>query len=146
MGLLFSAIENVLNNFQSRLFARKKLDKIPTREPTPEVATEPTSEPATESNEHKKSKLKLQQEFMNEIIFNEKDINDEIFWNYSKYQNPSVLEKYLFKVTQAKNKNLVNNVDNELIDLRNTTNRNEIPANENPKKVLNIVEKIINFN
>ena len=83
---------------------------------------------------------------MNEIIFNEKDINDEIFWNYSKYENPSVWEKYLFKVTQAKNKDLVNNVNNELIDLRNATNRNEIPANENPKKVINIVGKIINFN
>ena len=40
----------------------------------------------------------------------------------------------------------MNNVNNELIDFRNATNRNEIPANENPKKVLNIVGKIINFN
>ena len=51
------------------------LDKIPTREPT----CEPTPELAAEPTEHKKSKLKLQQEFMNEIIANEKDINDEIF-------------------------------------------------------------------
>ena len=26
-------------------------------------------------------------EFMNEIIADEKDINNEIFWNYCKYQN-----------------------------------------------------------
>ena len=27
----------------------------------------------------------LQQEFIKETIANEKDINDEIFWNYLKY-------------------------------------------------------------
>ena len=30
-----------------------------------------------------------------------------------------------------------------LIDLRNNINRKEIPENENPKKVANIVEKIL---
>ena len=53
-------------------------DKIP----TPEPATEPTILT-------KKSKLKLLQEFINAIIANEKDIKDELFWNYFKYQNPS---------------------------------------------------------
>ena len=52
-------------------------------------ARESTCEPATELTKHKKSKSKLQQEFINEIIANKKDINDEIFWNYFKYQNPS---------------------------------------------------------
>ena len=59
--LLFSAREKVLNNFKSRLFVIKNLDKIPTREPTPEkaaelaaeptpkVATEPAPKPATEA-------------------------------------------------------------------------------------------------
>ena len=42
LELLFSTRENVLNTFKSRLFPIKKLDKIPTREPTSEVATEPT--------------------------------------------------------------------------------------------------------
>ena len=40
---------------------------------------------------------------MNEIIANEKDINDEIFWNYLKYQSPSLLAKDLIRATQAKN-------------------------------------------
>ena len=30
---------------------------------------------------------------MNEIIAEEKDISDKIFWNYFKYQNPSYLAK-----------------------------------------------------
>ena len=63
--------------------------------------------------------MKLQQEFMNEIIANEKDINDEIFWNSFKYQNPSFLTKDLIRAAQAKNEQLLNNVNNGLIDLRN---------------------------
>ena len=53
LGLLFSARENVLNNFKNRLFSLKKLGKIPTYEPKPDLAIEPTK--------YKKSKLKLQQ-------------------------------------------------------------------------------------
>ena len=33
-----------------------------------------------------------------------------------------------------------------MIELRNSIDRKEITKNENPKKVVNIVEKIINFN
>ena len=87
--MLFSAKEKILKNFKCRLYPVKKLDKTPTREPTAELAAEPTK--------HKKSKLKLQQEFMNEIIANEQDISDEIFWNYFKHQNPSIsaISKYV---------------------------------------------------
>ena len=48
-----------------RLSRMKHLDKIPIREPTLEVAGEPT--------QHKKSKLKLQRQFINEGITNGKD-------------------------------------------------------------------------
>ena len=40
---------------------------------------------------------------MNEIIANEKDINNEIFWHYFRYQNPLVLAKDLITAMQAKN-------------------------------------------
>ena len=83
----------------------QKLDKIPSRESiseksaepaaesTPKVATEPTSKVKTEAipTKLKKSRLKLKEEFMNEIIADEKDTNNEIFLNYFKYQNPSFL-------------------------------------------------------
>ena len=95
-GLLFSARKKILDNFKSRLFPIKNLNKIPTREPTPEkaaeLATEPTPKVATEltpkqatdatPTKHNKSKLKLQQAFMNEIIVDKKDINNEIVLNY----------------------------------------------------------------
>ena len=76
LGLLFSVREKVLNSFKSRLFPIKNVDKIPTHEPPPKPAAEPTEttpKVATKSaeatpTEHKKSKLKLQQEFMNKIM------------------------------------------------------------------------------
>ena len=38
-------------------------------------------------------KNRLHQKYLNEMINDEKDINDEIFSKYFKYQNPSVLGK-----------------------------------------------------
>ena len=49
---------------------------------------------------------------MNEIIAIEKDINDEIFWNYFKYQDSLFLAKDFIRATQAKNEY------DGLIDLR----------------------------
>ena len=56
------------------------------------------------------------------MIAEEKDTNDEIFWNYFKYQNPSILAKDLIRATQAKNQQLVNNVNDGLIDLKTAIN------------------------
>ena len=83
---------------------------------------------------------------MNEILAYEKDINDETFWNYSKYQNPSFLAKDLIRANQFKNKQLVNDINDELIYLRNAIIKKEIPENENPNKIADIVEKILDFN
>ena len=116
----------------------KNLDKIPTRKPTSELATEPTK--------HKKYILKVQQEFMIEIIADEKDIDDEIFWNYFRYQNPSFLAKDLIRVKQDKNEQLVNNISDRMIDLRNAIIEKEIPENENTNKIVDFVVKIIDFN
>ena len=88
----------------------------------------------------------MQQEIINEIIADQKDINNEIFSNYLKYQNPSLLVKDLVSAKQNKNEKLENNVNNGLIHLRNNINRKEIPENENPQEVANIVEKILDFN
>ena len=82
---------------------------------------------------------------MHEIIVKEKDVNYEIFWNYFKYQNPSLLEKDLIRATQTKNEPLVNNVNDGLIDLRSIIIRKEIPENKNPNKIVDIAEKILNL-
>ena len=54
-----------------RLFPIKKLETIPSRELAAEIAAELIK--------YKKSKIKVQQEFIKEIIANKKDINNETF-------------------------------------------------------------------
>ena len=57
-----------------------------------------------------------------------------------------VLAKDLIIATQAKNEQLVNNVNYGLVDLRSAIIRKEIAENENPNKMVNFVEKILDFN
>ena len=88
----------------------------------------------------------MEQEFINKIITDEKGINNEIFLDYFKYQNPSLLVKELISTKQNKNEKIVNNINNGLIDKRNDINRREISESKNPKKVVDIVEKVLEFN
>ena len=75
-------------------------------------------------------------------------------WNLKKkkinesfhYQSPSFLKKDLKEGDQAKNDKIVKNVNESLIDLRNSVNSKETPKNENPNKVINTIDKILNFN
>ena len=84
---------------------------------------------------------------MNKIIAEKKRHK---WWNilklFFKYQNPLFLFKSLIRDKQAKNEKLVNNINDELIDLRNAIIRKEILENKNPNKIPNIVEKILEFN
>ena len=66
--------------------------------------------------------------------------------NYLKYQNRSSLVKYLFKVDKNKNKIVKDKIINEKIKFMEDNNIKQIPENENPNEVANIVEKILNFN
>ena len=65
---------------------------------------------------------------MNAIIANE-ILKYEIFRNYFNYQNPSFLAKDSVRVMQAKNEQLVNNVNDWLVDLRNAIIKKEILEN-----------------
>ena len=73
------------------------MDKIPAREPTSEPTTEPevAEEAATEQTKAKKAKtkrkissLKLGENFLNEIRNEEKNINQQIFYNFFNYHHP----------------------------------------------------------
>ena len=72
---------------------------------------------------------------MNQIIADEKDINDEIFWNYLKYQNSLLLAKDLIRVKQSKNQQLINNINDDWIDLRKAIIRTKTPGNEYRNKI-----------
>ena len=62
--MIFSARENVLNIFRGKLLPIKHLDKISTGKTTAKLATEPPK--------HNKSKLNMQQKYLNEIIADQK--------------------------------------------------------------------------
>ena len=56
------------------------------------------------------------------------------------------MTKFLYDSDEIKNGEIIKHINNGLIKLRNSINSKEIPENENPKKVVNIIEKIIGFN
>ena len=88
--------------------------------------------------------IKLNEEFLNEIENEEKNIYQQIFKEYFKYHSPLFLVKDLHKNIQ--NDKIVKYINKLLIHLRKSIIRKKIPKYENPKKVVNIVEKILNFN
>ena len=76
----------------------------------------------------------------------EKNINEEIFKEDFSYESPSFLVKDLYESNQNKNYMIVKYLNESLIDLSNSINSEEIPENENLKKRISIVEKILDFN
>ena len=70
----------------------------------------------------------------------------KFFREYFNYQSPSFLVKDLYKFNQNKNDTIIKYLNESLIDLGNSINSKNIPENENPKKVVNIVDKILEFN
>ena len=79
------------------------------------------------------------EEFQNEIENEEKNINEQIFTEFFNYQYPSFSVKDLYEGNQNKNAKIVKNINESLINLRNSINSKEIPENENLKKIVNIV-------
>ena len=85
-------------------------------------------------------------DFLKNIIRYEININTETFIEYFKYQNLSFVAKDLYSVSKNINKQIVNQVNDYLIDFRNAVNNRKTPENENPNKVIDIIEKILDFN
>ena len=106
----FGARVKVLNNFKSRLFTTRNLDKTSTREPTFESAFQPTPEPTPETTKVTKAKTKrkiyplsLCEILLNKTKNEEKYINEQIFREYFNYQSSSFPLKDLYKDIQNKN-------------------------------------------
>ena len=58
----------------------------------------------------------------------------------------SLLVQDLHNANKIVNQKIANNVNNALINLRNAVNKKEIPEKEKPDVVINIAEKILEFN
>ena len=124
LDLFLSTREKILNNFKSKIFPIKNLGKNPTTEPTPESMV---------------FDIKLRENFINKIENDEKNRNNEIFRKYFGCMNPSFLANNLYKANQDKSKEIINHVHDGLIGLRNAVNIKTIPENENPDKLIDIV-------
>ena len=88
-----------------------------------------------------KSSLKSHEEFLNEIVNEEKYINEKIFRDYFRYQNPSSLVKDLFRANKNNNDKTKCLIIIELIKIMEGINIKKITENENLQKVANIVNK-----
>ena len=86
------------------------------------------------------------EEFLNKIKNEEKNLSEQIFNEFFNYPYPSFLVKDLYEGNQNKNDKIVKNINEPLINLRNSINSKEIPENKNLKKVVNIVDHILDFN
>ena len=86
------------------------------------------------------------EEFLNKIKNEEKNVSEQIFNEFFNYPYPSFLVKDLYEGNQNKNDKIVKNINEPLINLRNSINSKEIPENNNFKKVVNIVDHILDFN
>ena len=63
-----------------------------------------------------------------------KKINEQIFNEFFNYQYPSFLVKNLYGDNQNKNDKIIKNINESLINLRNSINNKEISQDENLKK------------
>ena len=69
-----------------------------------------------------------------------------MFKEYFGYQSPSFLAEDLLKANNNKNKQIVKKTIDLINELKNSIIKKEIPENENPSKINNIAEKILEFN
>ena len=69
-----------------------------------------------------------------------------MFNEYFEYQNPLLLAKDLIKTDQSNSKQIVKQTINSINKLKNYAIKKQILKNENPNELVNIVEKILEFN
>ena len=92
------------------------------------------------------SPFKINENFVNKIRAHEENINNAIFREYFGYQNSSLLAKNSLNANRVENNQIENRTIYWVNELRNVVIRKEIPENENPNKIISIVEKSHNFN
>ena len=59
------------------------------------------------------------------------NIDEQIFRDYFLYQTPSYLKKVLYDSDEIENDEIIKNINNGLIELRNSVISKKIPEDEN---------------
>ena len=150
---LLKARENVLNSFRNNVFPiinttlDTKPDTTPDATPQQSIFYMPKQTGAkSRISKTETSPFKLNKNFVSKIKNDEEKLNTEIFKKYFGYQNPSFLAKDLFKANQVIINQIVSLAFYSNNELRNAVIRKEIPENENPKNIIHIIEKVLEFN
>ena len=89
--------------------------------------------------------MELRNKFMDTIVNDEKNINNEALLDYFKFQNPSLFLKDLYTNEELKRSKILCVVDDVLNDLGKDFNKKNIDRNEGSDKVIDIVGRILNF-
>ena len=103
----------------------------------------------TKEEENKLEKIKDDYEkFFKYIEDESKEINYELFENYFKFVAPTALTKTYEMKNKKENDKLVKVIKSGLIDLKDEIEKvsKKETENENPDKILKIVEEILEFN
>ena len=101
--------------------------------------------PDTTSRDTRNETSRLNKNFISVIKNDLKNKNSEIFNEYFGYLTPFLLAD-LFKVNHVKSNQTVNHSNNSINELKNSIIKIKNPKNENPNKVIDIVEKTLKFN
>ena len=75
-----------------------------------------------------------------------KSINEEIFKVYFLNHTPLFLAKEFYNSNQNINDEVVKHINDSLIELKKDINTEKIRKIKNPNKIVDIVQKILNFN
>ena len=73
-------------------------------------------------------------------------MNQQIFKKYSFNHTSLFLAKELYNTNQNVNDKIVKHINDALIELKKDINRKKNPNKENPNKIVDTFEKILNFN
>ena len=110
------------------------------------VKEEPKPEPTKAKTKCKVYSFQFHEKFINEIKNDGKNMNEQIFKEYFFYYTLSFLAKKLYNSNQYGNDQIVKHINDLLIELKKGISINKIPKNQKPNKIVEIVEKILNFN
>ena len=102
--ILLKARENVLNGFKSNIFL---INQISDTTPYPTPDSTPHTAPDTTSRHTRSETSRLNENFIDEIINDEKDINSDILRYFGRQNSPFLATKS-FKSSQFKNSQIMN--------------------------------------
>ena len=90
--------------------------------------------------------IKLRRQRLDIINKKKENINNEFFNNYFRYLNQSIMLKILRDASDERNKDLVESINEKLTKMKNIVKNVPKYRFEEDKKIIDIVERILELN